>query len=228
MLGTPVQAIMDTEDRELFVKKMDEIDVKTIKSEAVETIEDALRAAKETHRFVRPQATASSTTSIFLTASLPYTPDNDLRLDALCQVLRMVYTEQVREEKGGTYGVSVSGDFQRYPEEGAMMKISFRTDPDKYAELIPLIYNALQEMADKGPQQEKLDKVKAYELKTYGQVEIMNDYWQEVMYNQLFNGIDLDKDYKARVQALTSDDLRQLARQILQQNRCIEVTMSSK
>lgn len=48
------------------------------------------------------------------------------------------------------------------------------------------------------------------------------------MYNQLFNGIDLDKDYKARVQALTSDDLRQLARQILQQNRCIEVTMSSK
>ena len=70
--------------------------------------------------------------------------------------------------------------------------------------------------------------MKAYELKTYGQVEIMNDYWQEVMYNQLFNGIDLDKDYKARVQALTSDDLRQLARQILQQNRCIEVTMSSK
>lgn len=198
---------------------------------SVETVgpyDPALRAAKETHRFVRPQATASSTTSIFLTASLPYTPDNDLRLDALCQVLRMVYTEQVREEKGGTYGVSVSGDFQRYPEEGAMMKISFRTDPDKYDELIPLIYNALQEMADKGPQQEKLDKVKAYELKTYGQVEIMNDYWQEVMYNQLFNGIDLDKDYKARVQALTCDDLRQLARQILQQNRCIEVTMSSK
>ena len=47
VLGTPVQAIMDTEDRELFVKKLDEIDVKTIKSEAVETIEDARRAAKE-------------------------------------------------------------------------------------------------------------------------------------------------------------------------------------
>ena len=46
VLGTPVQAIMDTEDRELFVKKLDEIDVKTIKSEAVETLEDARRAAK--------------------------------------------------------------------------------------------------------------------------------------------------------------------------------------
>ena len=47
VLGTPVQAIMDTEDRELFVKKLDEIDVRTIKSEAVETVDDALRVANE-------------------------------------------------------------------------------------------------------------------------------------------------------------------------------------
>ena len=45
--GTPVQAIMDTEDRELFVQKLNEINVKTIKSEAVENAEDARRAAKE-------------------------------------------------------------------------------------------------------------------------------------------------------------------------------------
>ncbi len=48
VLGTPVQAIMDTEDRELFVQKLNEINVKTIKSEAVENAEDARRAAKRT------------------------------------------------------------------------------------------------------------------------------------------------------------------------------------
>lgn len=47
VLGTPVQAIMDTEDRELFVKKLDEIDVKTIKSEAVSSTEDAIKAADD-------------------------------------------------------------------------------------------------------------------------------------------------------------------------------------
>ena len=47
VLGTPVQAIMDTEDRELFVERLNEIEVKTIKSEAVENIEDARRAARE-------------------------------------------------------------------------------------------------------------------------------------------------------------------------------------
>ena len=45
VLGTPVRAIMDTEDRELFVKKLDEIDIKTIKSQAVDNIDDALRVA---------------------------------------------------------------------------------------------------------------------------------------------------------------------------------------
>ena len=47
VLGTPVQAIMDTEDRELFVQKLDEINVKTIKSEACETKEQTRKAAAE-------------------------------------------------------------------------------------------------------------------------------------------------------------------------------------
>ncbi|MBO7581068.1 MAG: carbamoyl-phosphate synthase (glutamine-hydrolyzing) large subunit [Bacteroidaceae bacterium] len=47
VLGTPVQAIIDTEDRELFVKKLDEIEVKTIKSHACDNIEDARKAAAD-------------------------------------------------------------------------------------------------------------------------------------------------------------------------------------
>lgn len=47
VLGTPVEAIMNTEDRELFVERLDEINVKTIKSEACENMEQARKAAKE-------------------------------------------------------------------------------------------------------------------------------------------------------------------------------------
>ena len=47
VLGTPVEAIMNTEDRELFIDKLDEIGVKTIKSEAVDNVDDAMRAASE-------------------------------------------------------------------------------------------------------------------------------------------------------------------------------------
>ncbi len=47
VLGTPVQAIIDTEDRDLFVRKLDEINVKTIKSEACSTVEEVQKAARE-------------------------------------------------------------------------------------------------------------------------------------------------------------------------------------
>ncbi len=187
-----------------------------------------IRPVTETHVFAREQSTPATTTNIYLSADLPYTADNDLRLDALCQILRMMYTEKVREEKGGTYGVSVSGDMQRYPEPGALLRINFRTDPEKYDSLIPIVYEQLEIMAKNGPSQEDLDKVKEFEAKTYGQVEIMNNYWQYVMFETLFNGVDLDKDYVTRVKALTREDLRDLARTILAQKRRIEVTMTTK
>ena len=82
VLGTPVQAIMDTEDRELFVQKLDEINVKTIKSEAVENIEDARRAAKELGYpvIIRAHAVPQRNWAIRL-SSVPHT-----RLEVLVQV----------------------------------------------------------------------------------------------------------------------------------------------
>ncbi len=197
------------------------------KAEQVADDNVRVRPVTETHVFVKEQATPSAMTNIFVTAKMPYTADNDLKLDALCQLLRMEYTEKVREEKGGTYGVSVSGDFQRYPDEECYMKISFRTDPSKYKELIPIVYAQLEEMAAKGPSQTNLNKVKEYEVKTYGQAEVLNDYWQYIMYNDLFNGLDMDKNYVQRVKALTVDSIRDFAKQILKQKRRIEVTMTT-
>lgn len=187
----------------------------------------SVRPVSERHYFERTQATPVTTTNIFLTAPLAYTADNNLKLDVLSQLLRMVYTEKVREEKGGTYGVSVQHDLQRYPRSEAMLKVSFRTDPAKYAELIPIIYAELERMAKEGPSQEALDKVKEYEVKTYGQVERLNDYWAHVLYTQLYAGADLDTDYLTRVKALTPADLRHIARQLLSAKRSIEVTMST-
>lgn len=187
----------------------------------------SIRPVTETHYFEKEQATPATTTQIYLTAPIAYTADNELKLDMLSQLLRMAYTQKVREEKGGTYGVSVSGDFQRYPEPEALMKIEFRTDPTKYEELLPIIYAELDRMATEGPDQNDLSKVKEYEYKTYGQVEIMNNYWDYVMYAQLYDGIDVDTNYKERVKAVTVNDLRDLARQLLAAKHCIQVTMSS-
>lgn len=185
----------------------------------------SVRPVSERHYFEKAQATPATTTNIFVTAPMEYTPDNDLRLDVLSQLLRMVYTEKVREEKGGTYGVSVSRDFQRFPQPEALLKINFRTDPAKYGELIPIVYAELENMAKDGPTEENLNKVKEFECKTYGQVEIMNAYWQEMMLTLLRDGVDIDTGYVARVRALTTADIRDIARRLLSAQRTIEVTM---
>lgn len=187
-----------------------------------------IRPVDEVHTFVKEQATATATTTVIVSASLPYTPDNALRIDVLSQLLRMDYTEKVREEKSGTYGVSVSGDFSRYPEEEAVLNINFRMDPEKYEQLIPIIYACLNDMAEKGPSEENLKKIKEFEIKTYGQVEIMNNYWQSIMYTHLYEGVDIDTGYKERINALTTEDIRRFAHDLLSQHRRIEVTMSTK
>ena len=92
VLGTPVQAIIDTEDREIFVKKLDEIDVKTIKSEAVTTVSDAKRVAKELGYpiIIRAAYTLGGLGSGFC--------DNEAELDVLAQKA-FTYSPQILVEK---------------------------------------------------------------------------------------------------------------------------------
>lgn len=92
VLGTPVQAIMDTEDRELFVHKLDEIDVKSIKSEAVGTVADAKRVANELGYpvIVRAAYTLGGLGSGFC--------DNDEEMDALANKA-FAYSSQLLVEK---------------------------------------------------------------------------------------------------------------------------------
>ena len=108
------------------------------------------------------------------------------------------------------------------------MKISFRTDPEKYQTLIPIIYEQLNILAKDGPSEENLNKVKEYEYKTYGQVKITNDYWNYIAYNELFNKVDFDNNYLQRVKSLTINDIRDFAKKMLQTNNRIEITMKSK
>ena len=188
----------------------------------------SIRPVEETRIFSRPQDTPSATVTICYSADMPITIENDTHLDILQQVLRRAYTESVREEKGGTYGVSVSADLDRNNHPSAVLNISFRTDPAKYQELIPLIYSELQKMAEQGPDPESLDKAKKYLLKTYGQSVTHNRYWSMIIYALLSDGIDYHTGFEQIVNSTTADDVKRVASQILAAHRRIEVTMMSE
>lgn len=194
--------------------------------ETIGTYEPKLVDGKKTYIFHKKQTTPTAITTIVIKGKMEYNNRNELLMDAIGQLLRIVYTEKVREDKGGTYSVQVSGDLQHHPNNEALLRIAFQTDPQKYNDLIPIVYKELEKMATEGPSQQDLDKVKAYELKVYNQVLRMNNYWEYVLYTDLYNGIDVDTNFRYIVENMTCDDIRTTLRNLIDQNNCIEVTMT--
>ena len=194
--------------------------------ETIGMYEPKLVDGKKTYIFHKKQTTPTAITTIVIKGKMEYNNRNELLMDAIGQLLRIVYTEKVREDKGGTYSVQASGNLQHHPDDEALLRIAFQTDPQKYNDLIPIVYKELEKMATEGPSQQDLDKVKAYELKVYNQVLRMNNYWEYVLYTDLYNGIDVDTDFRYIVENMTCDDIRTTLRNLLNQNNCIEVTMT--
>ena len=184
-----------------------------------------IQKGQVTKVFSKPMATPSAQTNIVYSAPIAYTADTDLKLDVLSQIMRGVYTEKVREERGGTYGVSVEGQFWKYPADGCSMTVSFRCDPNKYDELLPLIDLHLQRMAAEGPTEEQLQKVKEYARKNYSRAVLTNGWWEYVRYHQLREGIDFNRDYLQKVDSLTTDSIRDFCRQLTAPGNRIQVTM---
>jgi len=180
------------------------------------------------HEWTRDTKTPQSNVTVFYTWQEPATSKNDLTLDALRRVLSIAYVDSVREEKGGVYGISTEASIDPDGKPTGILKLSFTTGPDKYKEIMPVVLQQLQNIADNGIVEESLKKVKEYLTKQYGQAVITNDYWNYVIYNHLRYGIDYDKDYLRMVNDLTPNDLQQMARRIVNSHRRIIVTMHSK
>ena len=180
------------------------------------------------HKFTKKQATPLANVSIYYTADVPFTPQSDLELDFLKRCLSIAYTDSVREEKGGTYGVSVDFELDKDDQPNATLSISYNADPNRYNELNPIIYQQLKNIAERGPLASSMDKVKQYLVKQYAQAAITNDYWSYIIWHELDDDTDFDRDYCKMVEQMKAEDVQRMAQKILAAQRCIEVTMLSE
>ena len=180
------------------------------------------------HKFSKKMATPLANVSIYYSADVPFTAQSDLELDFLKRCLSIAYTDSVREEKGGTYGVSVAFDLVQEDQPNATFKISYNADPDRYEELNPIIYQQLQHIAANGPAATSMDKIKQYLIKQYAQLAITNDYWSYIIWHELDDDVDFDQDYCKMVANMKASDVQRMALRLLDAQRCIEVTMLSE
>ena len=175
--------------------------------------------------FDKQMATPSATVYLVYSGKVKYNLKNNLMMSLTKQILDIIYTEEIREKEGGTYGVGTSGTINRVPKESARLLVMFQTAPELREKLTGIAIDLLNKFAEEGPRQQDLDKVREYMLKKYAENQKENSYWDNMMHNSIALGYDGYKDYEKTLNSITTDDLKKFAKSLLKQGNQIEVSM---
>jgi zinc protease len=160
-----------------------------------------------------PLTIPKSTIFISFAEGMKYNPYNYLGLEVIQGILDIVYTEKVREDKGGTYGVSISLSEQKRPTELAEGMITFDCDPARANELKAIIYNQLDTIMIKGPSQVNLDKAVSNLLKTREENKMHNSYWSSILTRYYSYGINSNDpaNYENILKSYKIKDIKKIA-----------------
>ena len=152
---------------------------------------------------------------------------NILAVDMMEQALQMLFTETVREDEGGAYGVGVSAGISDYPEKRAQLVIQLPTAPEKYVHMMEIIDKGLADMAANGPKEEDMQKIKEYMLRSHDESIKSNGYWMGAIQNLVRENKNYVDGYVDAVNQMTIKDVQQVAKTILESGNKIVVGMTT-
>ena len=172
-----------------------------------------------------PLTIPKSTIFISFARDMKYSPYNYLGLEVIKGILDLVYTEKVREDKGGTYGVSVSLSEQKRPTEIAEGMITFDCDPARANELKGIIYQELDTIMIKGPSQVNLDKAVSNILKTREENKMHNSYWSSILSRYYSYGINSNdpSNYENILKSFKIKDIQKLATEMFKKADVVDL-----
>jgi len=158
-------------------------------------------------------AVPKSTVLINYSVGMDFTPYNRQAARVINGILDIVYNETIREEEGGTYGVSTSISLQQFPSAKANATIMFDCEPERAADLKAIVYREINKIINEGPTQENLDKAVNNVLKTREESKMHNSYWLTALYTYYFSGIDFNnpENYEEILNKLTREDISRFA-----------------
>ena len=159
-------------------------------------------------------------------AEMPYTLDNIVKLDAVGQVLSMIYLKTIREDESAAYSCGAAGHFNTGTNQPkALLQAYCPMNPDKSELAVRLLHEGIQNMA-KQVDADQLQKVKDYMLKQADIDAKQNGYWINTITTFKEYGLDVYTDYKKTVEALTVDNVRDFLNELLKSGNHVEVIMT--
>ncbi len=175
----------------------------------------------------KEQQTPMATIIMLYSGKVKYNLKNDLLMSFFNQALDIVFTEEVREKEGGTYGVSSQGSLMKHPKEEALLQVVYQTDPDRMEHLNGVIDREVKKMTAEGPTEAQMLKIKEYMLKKLKDNQKENSYWMGNLNEYFSTGMDATKDYEALVNSITAKDVQKFATQFMKQGNKVTVVMTT-
>jgi zinc protease len=159
-------------------------------------------------------------------AEAPYTLQNSVMIDAVGQVLSMIYLKTIREDESAAYSCGASGGFNLRGEKPMLMLQAYcPMNPDKNEIALRLLREGMQNAAT-SIDPDMVQKVKDYMLKQIDIDSKTNSYWMGVIDKMRTYGVDMHHDYKQAVQAITPESLSKFIREkLLSSGNHVEVVM---
>ena len=197
------------------------------KKEAYKIIGQRMTKGERECYFTKEQDTPNSLNVFIYHTLMKETLRSHILVDMLQQAMQMLYTETVREDEGGAYGVPVSANIVDYPEELAMVQIVLPTAPEKRVAMTSVVNAGIKEMMEKGPSEENLGKIKEYMLRSHQEDLKNNGYWMNSLVSKTRFNQEFVEGYEECVQGVTVEDIKQLAKQIFGSGNRLVVGMET-
>lgn len=178
---------------------------------------------REVHRGAEPK----SETSIVFTGPFEYTRHRVYLISSLVDVLQIRLHERLREQLGGTYGVSVRARPSHYPRQRYAVSVDFGSAPARVTELVRAALAEMDSLEAEGPTAAELEKVKEIQLRERQSALRQNGFWLSALSNYLYNRWDPRGilAYDDEVAKLTANDIRDAARRYLDERNYVAVSL---
>ena len=168
-----------------------------------------------------PKATAFE----YWYAPMAYTLENKVKIDAVGQILSMIYLKTIREDESAAYSCGASGGFNLGSHQPiAALQGYCPMNPDKQEIAIRLLHEGIAKM-QKAVDADQLQKTKEYMLKQIDVDAKKNDFWISTISDYKEYGVDFYTDYKKTVESLTVNSVRDFLNQLLKSGNHVEVIM---
>ena len=180
-------------------------------------VDDGVRTAegKVTNDFRTPMQQPKVSVRLNYTGAIENNAKNRLIVDLLSRALDSRYMVSIREEKGGTYGVGVSGSIDKYPVETYQLSIGFDTNEALADELIEICDAEIRKIAEEGPLADDIAKSKEFLQKNYKNVLENNGGWISAIFRYYDEGYNYKDEYLGILDSVTADDVKAFAQKLL-------------